>query len=79
MILCINTYTTALSFFKNISLQVLLIFQGHIIKPDDPDETDFLSKNPELIWGILIAVFLLLTIGFLIYRKVKRQNEEDED
>lgn len=60
---------------------VLLGFlpQGSLIKPNDPDEPDFMSANPQLIWGILIAVFLVATVTYLIYAAKKRKQQEDQE
>lgn len=68
-------YVSTIIFLQSIMLEGIILFQGSLIKPDDPEETDFLSKNPELIWGILIGVFLILTLAYVIYKKMK--NKED--
>lgn len=53
-----------------------MLFKGSIVKPNGPDETDFLSKTPELIWGILIGAFLVLTAVYFIYRRSKKKNNK---
>ncbi|KYG78244.1 MULTISPECIES: hypothetical protein [Roseivirga] len=71
----ITIYLFSLITSNNIALSFLP--QGSLIKPDDPDETDFLSSNPNLIWGILIGVFLITFIGYLIYSSKKKKERED--
>lgn len=58
---------------------VNILHQGSIIQPDDPDEPDFMSTNSQLIWGILIAVFLVATVTYLIYAAKKRKQKEEQE
>jgi len=54
--------------------------QGSIITPNDPQEKDFMSNNSELIWLVLIVVFLVtsLTYAYVISVRKKRKREEEE-
>lgn len=71
--------------FFTYSLQMLFIImpiilpQGSIITPDDPQKDDFMSNNSTLIWGILIAFFLIATFTYLKYAARKRKQREEED
>ena len=47
------------------------VVQKSIYKANDPDERDFLSENPNLIWGILIGV-MVLAFAFYAYLKKKK-------
>ncbi|WP_421977444.1 LPXTG cell wall anchor domain-containing protein [Roseivirga seohaensis] len=48
-----------------------IVYQKSIYKANDPDETDFLSENPNLIWGILIGV-MVLAFAFYAFLKKKK-------
>lgn len=53
------------------SVEYTPVVQKSIYKANDPNETDFLSKNPNLIWGILVGV-MVLAFAFYAFLKKKK-------
>ena len=54
------------------SIEYTPVVQRSIFNADNPDDSDFLSKNPDLIWGILIGIMAIGFIWYTFFRKKKR-------
>ncbi|MGW8121600.1 LPXTG cell wall anchor domain-containing protein [Roseivirga echinicomitans] len=54
------------------SVEYIPVVQRSIYKGNDPDQKDFLSQNPDLIWGILIGLMLIGLVWYVFFRKKRR-------
>lgn len=54
------------------SIEYTPVVQRSIYNGNNPDDSDFLSKNPDLIWGILIGIMAIGFIWYTFFRKKKR-------
>jgi len=54
------------------SVEYTPMIQRSIYKANDPDKKDFLSQNPNLIWGILMG---LMVLAFALYAYLKNKKD----